>query len=73
MSGQEKRGSLTDFKSDIFEPPEGKVVRNDRIYPSYWHASNSPVLSNGLAAVFCIMKENCGRQEFLKQIRVLCK
>lgn len=73
VSGQEETGSLTDFKSDIFEPPERKVVRNDRIYPNYWHASNNPVLSNGLAVVFCIMKENCGRQEFLKQVRVLCK
>lgn len=51
-------GSLTDFKSDIFEALEGKVVRNDRIHPNY---CKSPVLSNGPAEVFCIMKEKCGR------------
>lgn len=54
-------GSLTDFKSDIFEALEGKVVRNDKIYPNYWDVSNSPVSSNGLAEVFRAMRENCGR------------
>lgn len=72
---RESISSLTDFKSDIFEALEGKVVRNDRFYPNYWDVSNSPVLSNGLAEVFCIVKENClwKRKEVLKQVGVLCK
>lgn len=65
--------SLTDFKSDIFEALEGKVVRNDKIHPNYWDVSNSPVSSNGLEEVFCTMRENFERQKFLKQAGVLCK